>query len=163
MTILIITAIVILLIILEMNLGVMSRYFEKVDFRKLKIDEQKRQVAIADSFYNFSDIESVSVVENSEQHSLLERCFSRYNCNDYFASILFKLKDGSMVSYNAVSKQQIYKILTKLKPYVELQDSPEYYKVSFLTLDGGSIFGIILSVVFFFYVVIHYVNTHNLP
>lgn len=162
MTILIITAIVMLSIIVEINLGVMARFFRKADFRKLKIDEQKKQVVIADSFYNFSEIESVSVVEDSEQHSLLERCFSRYNCHNYFASILFKLKDGSIVSYNAVSKQQIFKILKKLKPYVELQDNPEYYKVSFLTLDGGSIFGIIFTmIVFFFYIVIHYLNTHN--
>ena len=162
MTILIITIAVMVLSIFEINFGVMSIFFKKADFRKLKIDEGKRQVVIENSFYNSSNIESVSVVEDSEQHSLFERCFSRYNCHNYFASILFKLKNGSMVSYNAVSKQQIYKILKKLEPYVELQDNPEYYKVSFLTLDGGSIFGIIFTmIVFFFYIVIHYLNTHN--
>ena len=61
----IIMAIVVLIIIKTQFLSI-SKFLEKADFRKIKIDEQKRCVFIQNSVYYFSDIERVSVVEDSD-------------------------------------------------------------------------------------------------
>ena len=142
---------ILVLIIIKTQFSAISGYLEKVDFRKIKIDEQTKIVSIKDSVYYFSDIARVSVAEDSEQPSLFERCFCRYNSNDYFATIMFKLKDGSVVSYHAVSKMQIYNILKKLQPYVKVPYNWESYKVSFFSLSAGSIFGIMLFLILLFF------------
>ena len=111
---------IVVLIIIKTQFFSISKFLEKVDFRKIKIDEQKRCVFIQDSVYHFSDIERVSVVEDSDQPTLYEQYMSRGCANAYFATIRFKLKDGTVVSYHAVSKVQIYKILKKLQPYVKV-------------------------------------------
>lgn len=146
----IILAIVVLIIIKTQFLSI-SKFLEKADFRKIKIDEQKRLVSIQDSVYYFSDIERVSVVEDSDQPSLYERCLSRGCYNAYFATMMFKLKDGSVVSYHAVSKMQIYKILKKLQPYVKVPYNWESYKVSFFSFGAVLVFGIILFLILFFF------------
>lgn len=145
-----ILAIVVLIVIKTQFLSI-SKFLEKADFRKIKIDEQKRLVSIQDSVYYFSDIERVSVVEDSDQPSLYERCFCRGCYNAYFATIIFKLKDGSVVSYHAVSKMQIYNILKKLEPYVKVPYNWESYKVSFFSLGAVLVFGIILFLILFFF------------
>lgn len=146
----IIMAIVVLIIIKTQFLSI-SKFLEKVDFRKIKIDEQKRCVFIQDSVYYFSDIERVFVVEDSDQPTLYERYMSRGCYNAYFATIIFKLKDGSVVSYHAVSKGQIYQILKKLEPYVKVPYNWESYKVSFFSLGAVLVFGIILFLIIFFF------------
>lgn len=146
----IVMAIVVLIIIKTQFLSI-SKFLEKADFRKIKIDEQKRLVSIQDSVYYFSDIERVSVVEDSDQPSLYERCFCRGYAGAYFATIMFKLKDGSVVSYHAVSKMQIYNILKKLEPYVKVPYNWESYKVSFFSLGAVLVFGIILFLIIFFF------------
>lgn len=145
-----ILAIVVLIIIKTQFLSI-SKFLEKADFRKIKIDEQKRCVFIQDSVYYFSDIERVSVVEDSDQPSLYERCFCRGYAGAYFATIMFKLKDGSVISYHAVSKGQIYQILKKLEPYVKVPYNWESYKVSFFSLGAVLVFGIILFLIIFFF------------
>lgn len=146
----IIMAIVVLIIIKTQFLSI-SKFLEKVDFRKIKIDEQKRCVFIQDSVYHFSDIERVFVVEDSDQPTLYERYMSRGCYNAYFATIRFKLKDGTVVSYHAVSKMQIYNILKKLQPYVKVPYNWESYKVSFFSLGAVLVFGIILFLILFFF------------
>lgn len=146
----IIMAIVVLIIIKTQFLSI-SKFLEKVDFRKIKIDEQKRCVFIQDSVYHFSDIERVFVVEDSDQPTLYERYMSRGCYNAYFATIRFKLKDGTVVSYHAVSKGQIYKILKKLQPYVKVPYNWESYKVSFFSLGAVLVFGIILFLIISFF------------
>lgn len=148
--------------ILGINIKAISQFLKKMDAREIKIDEQNRQVIIGDSYYRFSDIIGVSVIEDAEQLSTLERCFSRTNCSNYYASILFDLKNGSKVSYNTVKKTQIYKILKKLKPYVKLQDNPDYYKVSFFDIDAGSAFGIaLIIIVVAVRLLIYLINNHH--
>lgn len=146
----IIMAIVVLIVIKTQFLSI-SKFLEKADFRKIKIDEQKRCVFIQDSVYYFSDIERVFVVEDSDQPTLYERCFCRGCYNAYFATIIFKLKDGNRVSYHAVSKGQIYQILKKLEPYVKVPYNWESYKVSFFSLGAVLVFGIILFLIIFFF------------
>lgn len=146
----IIMAIVVLIIIKTQFLSI-SKFLGKVDFRKIKIDEQKRCVFIQDSVYHFSDIERVSVVEDSDQPTLYERYMSRGCYNAYFATMMFKLKDGTRVSYHAVSKMQIYNILKKLEPYVKVPYNWESYKVSFFSLGAVLVFGIILFLILFFF------------
>ena len=146
----IIMAIVVLIIIKTQFLSI-SKFLEKVDFRKIKIDEQKRCVFIQDSVYHFSDIERVSVVEDSDQPTLYEQYMSRGCYNAYFATMMFKLKDGTRVSYHAVSKMQIYNILKKLEPYVKVPYNWESYKVSFFSLGAVFVFGIILFLILFFF------------
>lgn len=146
----IIMAIVVLIIIKTQFLSI-SKFLEKVDFRKIKIDEQKRCVFIQDSVYYFSDIERVSVVEDSEQPTLYEQCFCRGYAGAYFATMMFKLKDGSVVSYHAVSKMQIYKILKKLQPYVKVPYNWESYKGAFFSFGSVLIFVIILFLILFFF------------
>lgn len=146
----IVMAIVVLIIIKTQFLSI-SKFLEKADFRKIKIDEQKRLVSIQDSVYYFSDIERVFVVEDSDQPTLYERYMSRGCYNAYFATIIFKLKDGSVVSYHAVSKGQIYQILKKLEPYVKVPYNWESYKVSFFSLGAVLVFGIILFLIIFFF------------
>lgn len=146
----IIMAIVVLIIIKTQFLSI-SKFLEKVDFRKIKIDEQKRCVFIQDSVYHFSDIERVSVVEDSDQPTLYERYMSRGCYNAYFATIRFKLKDGTVVSYHAVSKVQIYKILKKLQPYVKVPYNWESYKGSFFSFGAILVFGIILFLIISFF------------
>lgn len=146
----IIMAIVVLIIIKTQFLSI-SKFLEKVDFRKIKIDEQKRCVFIQDSVYYFSDIERVSVVEDSEQPTLYEQCFCRGYAGAYFATMMFKLKDESVVSYHAVSKMQIYKILKKLQPYVKVPYNWESYKGSFFSFGSVLIFVIILFLILFFF------------
>lgn len=146
----IVMAIVVLIVIKTQFLSI-SKFLEKADFRKIKIDEQKRLVSIQNSVYYFSDIERVSVVEDSDQPSLYERCFCRGYAGAYFATIMFKLKDGSVVSYHAVSKGQIYQILKKLEPYVKVPYNWESYKVSFFSLGAVLVFGIILFLILFFF------------
>lgn len=145
-----ILAIVVLIIIKTQFLSI-SKFLEKADFRKIKIDEQKRLVSIQDSVYYFSDIERVFVVEDSDQPTLYERYMSRGCYNAYFATIIFKLKDGNRVSYHAVSKGQIYQILKKLQPYVKVPYNWESYKVSFFSLGAVLVFGIILFLIIFFF------------
>lgn len=145
-----ILAIVVLIIIKTQFLSI-SKFLEKADFRKIKIDEQKRCVFIQDSVYYFSDIERVFVVEDSDQPTLYERYMSRGCYNAYFATIIFKLKDGNVVSYHAVSKGQIYQILKKLEPYVKVPYNWESYKVSFFSLGAVLVFGIILFLIIFFF------------
>lgn len=145
-----ILAIVVLIVIKTQFLSI-SKFLEKADFRKIKIDEQKRCVFIQDSVYYFSDIERVSVVEDSDQPTLYERCFCRGYAGAYFATIMFKLKDGTRVSYHAVSKMQIYNILKKLEPYVKVPYNWESYKVSFFSLGAVLVFGIILFLIIFFF------------
>lgn len=146
----IIMAIVVLIVIKTQFLSI-SKFLEKVDFRKIKIDEQKRCVFIQDSVYHFSDIERVSVVEDSDQPTLYEQYMSRGCYNAYFATIRFKLKDGTVVSYHAVSKMQIYNILKKLQPYVKVPYNWESYKVSFFSLGAVLVFGIILFLIISFF------------
>lgn len=146
----IVMAIVVLIIIKTQFLSI-SKFLEKADFRKIKIDEQKRCVFIQDSVYYFSDIERVFVVEDSDQPTLYERYMSRGCYNAYFATIIFKLKDGNRVSYHAVSKGQIYQILKKLEPYVKVPYNWESYKVSFFSLGAVLVFGIILFLIIFFF------------
>lgn len=146
----IVMAIVVLIVIKTQFLSI-SKFLEKADFRKIKIDEQKRCVFIQDSVYYFSDIERVSVVEDSDQPTLYEQYMSRGCYNAYFATIIFKLKDGNRVSYNAVSKGQIYQILKKLEPYVKVPYNWESYKVSFFSLGAVLVFGIILFLIIFFF------------
>lgn len=146
----IIMAIVVLIIIKTQFLSI-SKFLEKADFRKIKIDEQKRCVFIQDSVYHFSDIERVFVVEDSDQPTLYERYMSRGCYNAYFATIVFKLKDGNRVSYHAVSKGQIYQILKKLQPYVKVPYNWESYKVSFFSLGSVLVFVIILFLIIFFF------------
>lgn len=146
----IIMAIVVLIIIKTQFLSI-SKFLEKVDFRKIKIDEQKRCVFIQDSVYHFSDIERVSVVEDSDQPTLYERCFCRGYAGAYFATMMFKLKDGTRVSYHAVSKVQIYEILKKLQPYVKVPYNWESYKVSFFSFGSVLIFVIISFLILFFF------------
>ena len=146
----IVMAIVVLIVIKTQFLSI-SKFLEKADFRKIKIDEQKRCVFIQDSVYYFSDIERVFVVEDSDQPTLYERYMSRGCYNAYFATIMFKLKDGNRVSYHAVSKGQIYQILKKLEPYVKVPYNWESYKVSFFSLGAVLVFGIILFLIIFFF------------
>lgn len=146
----IIMAIVVLIIIKTQFLSI-SKFLEKVDFRKIKIDEQKRCVFIQDSVYHFSDIERVSVVEDSEQPTLYELYMSRGCANAYFATIRFKLKDGTVVSYHAVSKVQIYEILKKLQPYVKVPYNWESYKGSFFSLGEVLVFVITLFLIISFF------------
>ncbi|MCI7536520.1 MAG: hypothetical protein SOT02_05275 [Elusimicrobiaceae bacterium] len=146
----IIMAIVVLIIIKTQVLSI-SKFLEKVDFRKIKIDEQKRCVFIQDSVYHFSDIERVSVVEDSDQPTLYEQYMSRGCYNAYFATMMFKLKDGTRVSYHAVSKMQIYKIFKKLQPYVKVPYNWESYKGSFFSLGAVLVFVIILFLIIFFF------------
>ena len=146
----IVMAIVVLIVIKTQFLSI-SKFLEKADFRKIKIDEQKRCVFIQDSVYYFSDIERVFVVEDSDQPTLYERYMSRGCYNAYFATIIFKLKDGNRVSYHAVSKGQIYNILKKLEPYVKVPYNWESYKVSFFSLGAVLVFGIILFLIIFFF------------
>lgn len=146
----IIMAIVVLIIIKTQFLSI-SKFLEKVDFRKIKIDEQKRCVFIQDSIYYFSDIERVSVVEDSDQPTLYERHLSRGCYNAYFATMMFKLKDGTRVSYHAVSKMQIYEILKKLQPYVKVPYNWESYKGSFFSFGAVLVFVIILFLILFFF------------
>ncbi len=146
----IVMAIVVLIVIKTQFLSI-SKFLEKADFRKIKIDEQKRCVFIQDSVYYFSDIERVFVVEDSDQPTLYERYMSRGCYNAYFATIIFKLKDGNRVSYHAVSKGQIYQILKKLQPYVKVPYNWESYKVSFFSLGAVLVFGIILFLIIFFF------------
>mgnify|MGYP004599701111 FL=1 len=145
-----ILAIVVLIVIKTQFLSI-SKFLEKADFRKIKIDEQKRCVFIQDSVYYFSDIERVFVVEDSDQPTLYERYMSRGCYNAYFATIIFKLKDGTRVSYHAVSKGQIYQILKKLQPYVKVPYNWESYKVSFFSLGAVLVFVIILFLIIFFF------------
>lgn len=146
----IIMAIVVLIIIKTQFLSI-SKFLEKVDFRKIKIDEQKRCVFIQDSVYHFSDIERVFVVEDSDQPTLYEQYMSRGCYNAYFATIRFKLKDGTVVSYHAVSKGQIYEILKKLQPYVKVPYNWESYKGSFFSFGSVLVFGIILFLIISFF------------
>ncbi len=146
----IILAIVVLIVIKTQFLSI-SKFLEKADFRKIKIDEQRRCVFIQDSVYHFSDIERVFVVEDSDQPTLYERYLSRGCYNAYFATMMFKLKDGTRVSYHAVSKMQIYNILKKLEPYVKVPYNWESYKVSFFSLGAVLVFGIILFLIIFFF------------
>lgn len=146
----IIMAIVVLIVIKTQFLSI-SKFLEKVDFRKIKIDEQKRCVFIQDSVYHFSDIERVFVVEDSDQPTLYERYMSRGCANAYFATIRFKLKDGTVVSYHAVSKVQIYKILKKLQPYVKVPYNWESYKGSFFSFGAVLVFVIILFLIISFF------------
>lgn len=142
---------IVVLIIIKTQFFSISKFLEKVDFRKIKIDEQKRLVSIQDSVYHFSDIERVSVVEDSDQPTLYERYMSRGCYNAYFATIRFKLKDGTVVSYHAVSKVQIYKILKKLQPYVKVPYNWESYKGSFFSFGAILVFGIILFLIISFF------------
>lgn len=146
----IIMAIVVLIIIKTQFLSI-SKFLEKVDFRKIKIDEQKRCVFIQDSVYHFSDIERVFVVEDSDQPTLYELYMSRGCANAYFATIRFKLKDGTVVSYHAVSKVQIYEILKKLQPYVKVPYNWESYKGSFFSLGEVLVFVITLFLIISFF------------
>lgn len=146
----IIMAIVVLIVIKTQFLSI-SKFLEKVDFRKIKIDEQKRCVFIQDSVYHFSDIERVFVVEDSDQPTLYEQYMCRGCYNAYFATIRFKLKDGTVVSYHAVSKVQIYKILKKLQPYVKVPYNWESYKGSFFSFGAILVFGIILFLIISFF------------
>ena len=106
---------------------------------------------IQDSVYYFSDIERVSVVEDLDQPTLYEQYMSRGCANAYFATMMFKLKDGTRVSYHAVSKMLIYKSLKKLQPYVKVPYNWESYKGSFFSFGAVLVFVIILFLILFFF------------
>ena len=140
------TAIIIVFIIVVLNIKTIERSWRKSDTRNIKINTKERCVLIGNSSCRFSDINTISVKEDIEQNSIAERYFTRYGHNNCFTEISFNLKNGTCIKYNAITKNQVYKILKAMQPYVILKDDPEYFKTPFC--DGPTLFGLICFIIY---------------
>lgn len=148
-----IIAIIFVFIIVSLNFKSIKMFLKKSDTRNIQINTKERYVQIENTRYRFSDINSISVLEDEEQPSTCERYFTRYSHKHYFAEFSFILNNGDCIKYKVVSKAQIYKILKTMQPYVKLNDKPEYFKTPFC--DGPTLFGVICIILYFMYKFLH--------
>ncbi|DAA81200.1 MAG TPA: hypothetical protein DCS44_04370 [Cyanobacteria bacterium UBA10660] len=141
MTILIITIAVMALIIFAVYGKPSSKPSNQLKFEDIKIDKEKQCVMIGASFYKFSDIEKVYVWQRGRQANILNSVerpslFNLFTPEErrfyYLAEISFYLKNGECIKKELHTKGDVYELLLHLNPYVELDDSPETFKPTFM-------------------------------
>lgn len=111
----------------------------------ITIDNKVKTIYINNKKYYFKDLKRITVIED-EQPDVLEKYFTRYAHNKYYADIVFFLKDGTELKYPVSYRNQIYRILKQLESTGTIDVCIDDYKQPFI--DGPTFFGLILAIIY---------------
>ena len=103
-------------------------YFKYMKHDNVKIDTKNKIITIRKTNINFSDIKWISVVDNLEQPKFYEKLLSKYAYNKKISNIDFYMQDNTVINCTCNTNRQVYEILTKLKPYININANIESYK-----------------------------------
>lgn len=103
------------------------------NYDKVEVDNKNRLITINDEKISFKDINFVTV-EELEQPSVAEKTLTRSGFYSYMSNMVIYLKDGNIKKCKFNYKGALYKILTKLKPYIKIDADIEQYKPNSLAM-----------------------------